>query len=92
MGETLLAEGAMRPNASVDHAAKSLLHAPCYFSKAQALQIKARSRELCLAAAKILRRAEQLVEASRELARLSKELLSEVKAADSKRHESAGSG
>ena len=82
----------MRPNTSVDHAAKPLLHRPCYYSKAEALQINERSRELCSAAKKISHRAERLVEASRELERVSKELLSEVKAAESKRHESARSG
>ena len=45
----------MRQNAGVDHAAKPLLHAPCYYAKAEALQINERSRELCSAAAKISR-------------------------------------
>lgn len=68
-------------NASADHAAKPLADKPPYYSKAEALQINERSRELCLAAAKISRRAEQLVEASRALERMGKELLSDVKAA-----------
>ena len=89
MGETLLAGGAMRPNASVNHAAKPLKQQQCFYSKAEVLDIKERSRELCSAAAKISHRVERLVEASCDLERLSKELLSEVKAADSKRHESA---
>jgi hypothetical protein len=91
MGEPVLWEGAMRQNAGVGHVAKPFLHAPCYYSRAEALQINERSRELCLAAAKISRRAERLVEASRALVRMSRELLSEVKAAKTNGHESAGS-
>jgi hypothetical protein len=92
MGETLLVEGAMRPNASVNHAAKPLRHRPRYYSKAEALEINQRSGELCSAAKKISHRAERLVEASRELKRVTTGLIRKVKAADSKRHESARSG
>ena len=82
----------MRQNASADHATKPLRHAPCYYSRAEALEINERSRGLCSTAARISHRAEQLVKASCELKRVTEELRSEAKAARIKRKEPVRSG